>query len=1004
MKRILFLVICSLFLIPSKGLGQQFNFRKYNVEDGLAQSQVYALFQDRTGRMWMGTRGGGISVFDGFEFKNYTPRDGLNGNYIHDILADPSGTIWVASSKGLCYFNGSQFVQIPKPRETESFTVLDIFISTEGSLYTAGPQGIFQLKDKVLQQIVAPKEMKGASANCLYVHGKTLLIGTDRALFQMRSGRVEDLSESSPFMKNAITTIEKDGAGTYWIGTYGDGLYGWENKRFFRIDYHLELYRQSTMDIYVDAADNLWIATSSKGVLHYDKKTKTFVQISEAEGLSNNHVRTLFEDRNHSMWFGSSGGGVCHFLGKQFTNYDERSGLGGSFIYSVFRDSRGILWIGNSQRGVSTLGEHGFTRFDASNGFENVKVKALAEDREGTIWLGTDGQGVYTYRNEKFQPIDELSSTYVKAITTDDRGHVWIATAGTGLIEITPSSGNYLIEKWTVAAGALSSRITSLLRDTQGRLWYGSERDGLACISFVKNGPTSKRINVDLKGEEIRSLAQDAQGRIWIGTAGGGAYIFHPDHPERAQHISEDDGLLSANIYLITADRAGNMLVGSEKGLDHIFLNEKGGIKQIRHYGKLDGFTGVETCQNAVWKDPDGTLWFGTINGLSKFNPAELVTNGEAPVLSFRDIKLFYESLLVEHPVLFEGKQKTALQLSYAENHISFDFLGINLKRPEGVVYQWRLRGFDDNWSPPSRDRSILYSNLNPGHYVFEVKAANEDGIWSKEPLRFEFDIAAPYWQKPWFLWFVGLSLLILLWTSYRFSMQRVRKKAAARQQQLALEKDFIELEQKAMRLQMNPHFIFNALNSIQSLIGTGKETEARYYLAKFSRLMRQILDNSRKSTISLDEEIHSLENYLLIEQFCNAERFNYSIEVDESMEKDFIKLPPMLIQPFVENAIKHGMKGRSETDGKGTIRIQFEEKNNLLICTIEDNGIGRKASAVLNESSQETYHTSTGLSVTAERLKRMASESTEEPLEIIDLYEAGVACGTRVILRIPIE
>ncbi|OFZ54144.1 MAG: hypothetical protein A3D92_14970, partial [Bacteroidetes bacterium RIFCSPHIGHO2_02_FULL_44_7] len=986
------------------GLGQQFNFRKYNVEDGLAQSQVYALFQDRTGRMWMGTRGGGISVFDGFEFKNYTPRDGLNGNYIHDILADPSGTIWVASSKGLCYFNGSQFVQIPKPRETESFTVLDIFISTEGSLYTAGPQGIFQLKDKVLQQIVAPKEMKGASANCLYVHGKTLLIGTDRALFQMRSGRVEDLSESSPFMKNAITTIEKDGAGTYWIGTYGDGLYGWENKRFFRIDYHLELYRQSTMDIYVDAADNLWIATSSKGVLHYDKKTKTFVQISEAEGLSNNHVRTLFEDRNHSMWFGSSGGGVCHFLGKQFTNYDERSGLGGSFIYSVFRDSRGILWIGNSQRGVSTLGEHGFTRFDASNGFENVKVKALAEDREGTIWLGTDGQGVYTYRNEKFQPIDELSSTYVKAITTDDRGHVWIATAGTGLIEITPSSGNYLIEKWTVAAGALSSRITSLLRDTQGRLWYGSERDGLACISFVKNGPTSKRINVDLKGEEIRSLAQDAQGRIWIGTAGGGAYIFHPDHPERAQHISEDDGLLSANIYLITADRAGNMLVGSEKGLDHIFLNEKGGIKQIRHYGKLDGFTGVETCQNAVWKDPDGTLWFGTINGLSKFNPAELVTNGEAPVLSFRDIKLFYESLLVEHPVLFEGKQKTALQLSYAENHISFDFLGINLKRPEGVVYQWRLRGFDDNWSPPSRDRSILYSNLNPGHYVFEVKAANEDGIWSKEPLRFEFDIAAPYWQKPWFLWFVGLSLLILLWTSYRFSMQRVRKKAAARQQQLALEKDFIELEQKAMRLQMNPHFIFNALNSIQSLIGTGKETEARYYLAKFSRLMRQILDNSRKSTISLDEEIHSLENYLLIEQFCNAERFNYSIEVDESMEKDFIKLPPMLIQPFVENAIKHGMKGRSETDGKGTIRIQFEEKNNLLICTIEDNGIGRKASAVLNESSQETYHTSTGLSVTAERLKRMASESTEEPLEIIDLYEAGVACGTRVILRIPIE
>lgn len=1000
--RFLFLVFVLLRSLPVEA--QLFNFQNYNVEDGIAQSQVYALYEDVLGRLWMGTRGGGISVFDGFEFKNYTTRDKLPGNYINKIQNDRYGTIWVATNGGLCYFNGNIFVEVRSDSSKNPLHILDLQLTENGKMYAAGPDGLFEIKNKNPHRLLSRKDLNNANVSCVYASNDEILIGTDRNLLRYANGKLSDLSTVSSFMKNAITRIRRSQNGTYWIGTYGDGMYGWNKDKFFRVDFHHELYRQSVLDIFVDQDNDLWIATLSAGVLHYDQETRSFLNISENEGLSNNHVRAILKDRNRNMWFGTSGGGVCHYLGKQFTNYDQKSGLGGNFIYSVFRDSKGVLWVGNSQNGVSTLDDKGFTRYDAANGFVNVKVKAIDEDKEGTIWLGTDGQGVFAYRKGRFELIDGLGAAYVKDIEHDAQGSVWIATAGSGLIHITPSGGNFIIEKMTVREGLISNRINALLFDRNGQLWYGSERDGLGYLSFGKGGQKKGYISA-LGKEEIRCLAQDDFGRIWVGTAANGLRIFSPNQAEKISTINEDQGLRSSNIYLLITDKEGNLIAGSEKGLDYLFFHPQGSIRQIRHYGQLDGFTGVETCQNAAWRDQNGSLWFGTINGLCRFNPAEMVSNKVAPNLMLRDVKLFYESLGSERLLANTGTAGAPLQLAYDENHLSFDFIGINLKRPEGVNYQWRLLGFDDHWSPESRDRSILYSNLNPGHYIFEVRASNEDGVWNEEPLRFEFEIATPYWQQAWFRILIVLSILILLTGIYLASVRRIRKKAFERQQKLTLEKDFLELEQKAMRLQMNPHFIFNALNSIQSLIGTGKETEARYYLAKFSRLMRQILDNSRRSSITLEEEINTLENYLLIEQFCNADRFEYRIEMDENLEKDFINIPPMLIQPFVENAIKHGMKGRSEAMGKGLIQIHFEEKNHYLVCSIEDNGIGREASARLKEESKETYHHSTGLDVTTERLTRILPEGESiEPLEIIDIYENGESLGTRVILHIPID
>lgn len=1003
----LFIFLYSLFAVLHTSVrAQEHNFRNFNVENGLGQSQVYAIYQDPMGRMWFGTRGGGISTFNGVEFETYANKDGLAGNFVNRMIGDAEKGCWIATTSGLSYYDGIQFKSILFEGLTNAPNVRDLLRREDGTIMCGTSKGLFVVsKAKLTAKRVGNREVEILS---LVERKGVVWMGTDGGLLSLENGSVNDWSKASDYMKNSITTLKLDESNNLWIGTYGDGAYCYNGTSFFRVDYHHELYRETILDIYVDK-HQLWMATLKSGVVCYDQNTKVFSRIGEAEGLSNRHVRSIAKDNNDHFWFGTSGGGVCQYLGKQFTTFDEQSGLGGNFIYAITRDHAGNLWVGNSSRGVSVITQEGIKQFDGSNGFINSKVKALSTDKLGTVWIGTDGDGVFVYENGIFSPVKGLERTYIRAINVKRNGSVFIATAGNGIIQVTRKKKTFILEKFTENDGLLSNRLTALHFDKWGRLWYATENHGVGCLSFQKgaNGVTTQTYSMKngLPSNAVRCLAEDKSGKLWLGFAGNGVASLSIYEKEKAiVQINSKNGLASENVYSFIFDRFDDLIIGSEKGLDYVFFGDDRSIKRIKHYGKTDGFTGVETCQNAVWKDDDGSLWFGTINGLCKFNPSLQVMNQVPPVLSLLDVKLAYESLLTQrNKLIYFGMQHESLILEHTQNRITFDFMGINLSRPSEVMYRWRLIGFDDTWSPPSKEQSIMYSNLEPGEYTFELKASNEDGVWSPTARKFSFTIVPPYWQKWWFKLLVFLAVVLFLIVGYRFLTQRIRRKANARQQQMQMTNDFLELEQKALRLQMNPHFIFNALNSIQSLIGTGKETEARYYLAKFSRLMRQILDNSRKVSITLEEEINTLENYLLIEQFCSPSSFQYTITVDPNLEIDFIELPPMMIQPFVENAIKHGMKGKNV--GEGKIDIRFQEEDNTLICVITDNGIGRERAAEINANSKETYHESASMEVIKERLDILNKGIGKGSLEIIDLKDdQNRPQGTEVRLKLPLE
>ncbi len=997
------IITITFLLINVRIKAQQFHFRNYSVREGIAQSQVYSILQDSRGYLWMGTRGGGISRYDGNSFKNYSVKDGLINNYVFCISEDKQHNLWIGTNDGLSCFNGIEFKNY-KPEGSSMLWVQQIAFDKSGNMWLATNNGIQQFKNG---RFGIPS-FKGAPLkeviNALYIDKlDNVWGGYARGLIKITpQGQLTRFGKEQGFKTNSVTTICGGPEGTIWIGTYGDGVYVYNGRSFRRIDHQQELYKKTILDIYPDKNGNMCLSTLSDGVCFYNLSEHSFKWFSEADGLSNNHVRCVLQDNCGNYWFGTSGGGVSNYSGQQFTHFDKNNGLSGNFIYSVFKDSRGRLWTGTSDKGVCLYDSSHFTCFGAASGFLDVKVKGCCEDDFGNIYLGTDGQGLYVYNGKEFTPINELKRAYVRSLVKDREGKIWCATAGLGIYCITPLQKNgFEIKRLTTEQGLPNNRLNCLYADKNNQIWFGTENHGLGCI---ENFQVSKLLDQSrgLPSNAIRCLTEDKAGYLWAGTAGNGICRINL-RTLKPETFDYTKGLSSNNIYLLVCDDAGNLYAGNESGLDKLRFNSDNNLVETRHYGKAEGFTGIETCQNSVHKDNQGILWFGTINGLTRFDTHSQTKNTHPPILQFNDIRLFYESLRKTAYAGYCGnwnQLSKALQLPYTQNHLTFDFTGINLSNPENVKYSWRLQGLEQNWSPPSTQHSATYPNLSPGDYTFLVKAANEDNVWNEEPLRLHFTIRSPFWMQWWFIATSVLILTLIVFFIFKWRIRIVKRKAEQQQQQLRLEKELLELEQKALRLQMNPHFIFNALNSIQSQIGTNNEQSARYYLAKFSRLMRQILDNSRSTSITLEEEINMLENYLLIEKFCNGDRFDYRIQVDENIEKDYITIPPMLLQPFVENAIKHGLKQVQQ----GMITIAFRLENDLLECSVSDNGIGRRKAAELKEKSKEAYHQSAALSITEERLKHLQLGPDFHTLEIIDLYtENGEAAGTKVVVRLPV-
>ncbi|KAA3626510.1 MAG: hypothetical protein DWQ02_20410, partial [Bacteroidetes bacterium] len=598
-----------------------------------------------------------------------------------------------------------------------------------------------------------------------------------------------------------------------------------------------------------------------------------------------------------------------------------------------------------------------------------------------------------------------LAGNWVKDILEDKEGNLWVATNdGISKIRVTKDTlGVTLdIKNFDKNSGIGLPYTYDLHLDTLDRIWAAMRFGGLFCLE----NDTIKyhfQSNNGLVTNNIRSLTEDSTGILWVGTGDQGIAKIQLYEDTLAVSFLEVEKLYSENVYSLILDNEQNLWVGSQQGVDKVSFTEDRNLKDVQHFGRAEGFAGIENCTNSVWKDAGGNIWFGTMNGLTKYNANFQNLDTIPPMVRFTNISLEYTPLRETSYAPYMdnwGKVRDSLELPWQRNDLTFEFKATDLSAPLGMKYQYRLLGIDEEWGPAVENNIVRFANLSPGNYTFQVKSINSNKVASERPVQFSFTINAPFWQKRWFPWAAAGLFLIIASLIFRTRYLQLKRKSQRKEQELSLEKKMLELEQKALQLQMNPHFIFNTLNSIQGLISQQDPKKARFYLAKFSRLMRSVLENSRSERISLEDEIDTLDHYLSLEQFGKNDTFEYQIVVDPEMDIEEIMIPPLMVQPFVENAIVHGISGLGK---KGKIDIEFKQENDFVHCTITDNGIGREA-AIKQKSQQEAKHKSMGLQVTAERLE-LINDHQKESFSIEDLIaEDGTSEGTRVFLKFKME
>lgn len=1002
------------------------NFLTYSLEDGLPQSQVFAAIQDSKGYMWFGTQGGGVCRYDGRFFQTYTDADGLPSSYVNALFEDDRRRIWVGTNLGVAWFDGAKW---HNPREGFSEPVTRISRDRTGKLLMTIKNDLVSLDDDGFHLYPIPGFPQRPLVYGLFPSTNGLWIGTNQGACLL-GDMLKRLTTRENLPSNLVRAFARDGQGNIWMATPA-GIAVVDETRMAVVATHTDALFENAICMQADAEGNMWVGTTDKGLAIWSVRDSAWTQLGERQGFPRNYVCALVRDNSGTMWAATSGGGVARFIARDFKHFDRRDGLVGDRVYAVMEDSKGRIWMSVSQNGLQVLDSTGLHRFTSDSGYLNIKCRTIAEDRLGRIWVGTEGKGIAVFDSSGMHVLNKskgLPGDWIQKIMPDGSGDMWVATASDGLALVGLSDSNVLsIKKIEIPEGLKRKQIASIQTDKYGYLWYGTPGGK---VGWVKNRMAEYDQANGLSGAPVRCMAFDTMGRyIWVGTKGDGVFVADRNG-ERIlfRPLETPRPLSSRNIYLLQFDRAGNLWIGSENGVDKVSFEKQGfslekpgfGVKSVEHFGKNEGFLGIETCQDAAICDRAGNLWFGTMNGLMRYVPSNRKYTGTAPVLHFDDISLFYRPLSQTPYAAWadeNGGLREGLELSWNDNHLSFEFRAIDLNHPGKVRYRWKLDGADNaEWSPLSTQQSVNFAGLPPGGYNFMIQATS-DGVLFTEPLKAPFSIKAPFWQKGWFQVLAVLTLLGLVLSILQIRIRAVRRAEQVKREKLEVQNRLLQLEQKALQLQMNPHFIFNALNSIQSLVGAGDTQAAKQEISAFAALMRSILHNSRKQVISLKEEADTLEQYLRIEQFCQQNKFAFSIMLPENIDPHEIEIPPMMLQPFVENAVIHGI---SHLNYAGRIEVAFRYDANpasdginaatsasgvdagLLECTIRDNGVGREKAMLLRQE-RKPGHTSVALDVTRERLEALKKGRQYAVLEYEDITNSeGKVAGTQVTVRLP--
>jgi two-component sensor histidine kinase len=586
--------------------------------------------------------------------------------------------------------------------------------------------------------------------------------------------------------------------------------------------------------------------------------------------------------------------------------------------------------------------------------------------------------------------IDKLKHAVIRGTVKDEYNNMWVATnMGVCRINLKDETHQFYTPRKNDKTSIPNYDIFDLLLDNESL--YVTTGNGLAVYNYDSDDfttyllPDSLTQNDVVKNNGFFDIVEGKDGRYYIGSYSNGMLAFSPD--KKQFKATKAMGDLGTMVYAIVPDNKGNLWASTSKGIMKYQL----ATKETMNYDVSDGLQGSEFSPNAFLKSKDGFVFFGGFGGFNYFKPDEIQLETRMP------------KVIITKMLTSEGKKYRYLthgdtvQLSHKCKSFEIEFATLNLLRRNMVKYSYMLDNYDEDWEYcNSNHRYVDYNKMRPGTYVFKIKAANEVNQWMEEPTELTIIIQPAWYQRASFNILVILLLSFAIFVVVRQRNKIVNQKREQKRIITELETQMLQLKQKTLQLQMNPHVIFNTLNSIQQYILNNDVENAVSYLSSFSKLMRRILNNSNERYITLSDEIEAVSLYLQLESMRLGNRFSYEIDIAPEVDAKNIEIAPLIVQPFVENAIIHGLVPKKDNC---FLSIRFSKlSEGKLLCVVEDNGVGRKHSEKMKQE-RGASHKSYGMSITRRRLETLTKISNDDfSVEVVDLYDDNdMPSGTRV-------
>lgn len=965
---------------------QQYNFISYSIEDGLVQSQVRAISQDNDGYIWIGTLVG-LSKFDGINFENFSTNDGLLNNQINAIYNDSRGNIWIGTQGGVSVYDGSSFKNYQFKEELSQNFVLSITEDQTGKLWLATDGGgVVYMDDTRFNYIILPNGPNNNYIRNVFVDKE------DNKWLATRNGvSIIDLELNIKDTINDInaTQVFVDNDKSVWCSTFGDGVIHLMKDKYqnYSIDNGLISNHIRAFTKRVDGS--IWFVSKNGVSKYYNESIKNF---ANKDGLNDNNIKAILEDIEGNLFFGADGGGLIKFTNENFISYTQADGISSSVVMSILEDAEQNIWISTYGNGVCKITEDKCTHYGTKEGLGNNTVWCSLLSKDNRIWFGTSN-GLSVFNGKKFKnykAAQGLSSKKIYALNEDKKGNIWIGTKeGLSVLYIEKDS----IYNYHEIVG-LSRNIRYIYNEDDVAIWFCSS-DGLFRYDIKTHTAEKFDVSNGLPDNSTMNIVKDKTGKLWVGTLGGGLSYLKDD---KFHKVTLPDNYASNNINFLQLDGANNLWIGTNFGLYQLNILDKDTFSKTDfiRYSNLDGLKSLECNQNASYIDSKNNLWFGTAYGLMKHALNSENTTVTLPNVQIKGIRLFFEKKDLSkyaNGINAVNKLPNELVLKYNKNHLTFDFVAIYHTSPDKVKYRFKLEGFDEDWQPITTSTFVTYSNIPSGDFTFQLSATSDLEHWTR-PVQFSFTITPPFWATWWFYLLCTIVITGIVWLIVN---RRKNIEEDKRATQLIIDKSkMLKLEQQALNSSMNRHFIFNALNSIQYYINRQDKISANKYLSSFAKLVRKNLDSSLVNEIYLDEEIERIDLYLKLEQMRFQDKFDYEINVDKTIEPQTLKIPSMLLQPFIENSIWHGILPSNRV---GNIIIDAIVKDGKLIINIVDDGIGIEKS-LANKKGKTNHHESKGMELTKGRIELVSKISNKDcsiegPTQIYN--EKNEIAGTKV-------